>query len=479
MAIALRASQLEDVGAEFDDIDLGDRRLDARALRMAMALALRPDCGFTSAMARPCDAEAAYRFLRNPRVDPDAVLEPHIEKSAARVREAGLALVVHDTSEFKYSGESERRGLGAIHASEQGFLGHFSLAVSADGSRRPLGVLAMSTWTRDRQPKRRKKAKKLSGWAHSKRANKESARWQDQIDEVAERSASSPIIHIADREADAYPLLLHLTTHGHRFVIRMARERRARVDELAELETVRSIVARAQDVIVTEVPAQKRNGRALPRMGIARDARSARLAFAATRLQVKRPYYLFGEPMWLDVNVVHVHELDPPDGCEPIDWMLLTSEPIATSVDISNVVAHYRARWVIEEYFKALKTGCAMEKRELESYDTLRNALAIFVPIAFHMLLLRAAQRRAPNEPASAVLTTTQIAVLMAMSRLKPNATARDALLAVAELGGYYNKQRPPGWIVLARGMRDLIIHEHGWLLAQFARNSEKDTIKR
>ena len=479
MSKLLQASQLEDVGSEFEEVDLGDRRLDVRVQSMAVALALRPDRGFTSAMTRPCDAEAAYRFLRNPRVDAEAVLDPHFYKSVARIREAGTALVIHDTSEFKYSGDSERKGLGALRASEQGFLGHFSLAVSSDGSRRPLGVVAMSTWTRDRQPKRRKKVPKRSGWVCSKQPNKESARWQDQIDEVAERCADLSIVHVADREADAYPLLLHLVSKGHQFVIRMARERCARADELAELETVRSIAARAQDVVVTEVAVHKRKGAALPRMGVARDARSARLAFAAARVQIKRPYYLFGEAMWLDVNVVHVYEIDPPADEEPIDWMLFTSEPIDTSDDLRRVVDYYRTRWMIEEYFKALKTGCAMEKRELESYDTLRNALSLFVPIAFHMLLLRDVARSAQDEPANAVLTESQIEVLTAMKRLRPNPTARHALLAVAELGGYYNKQRPPGWRVLARGMHDLFVHQHGWLLARSAGIAEKDAIKR
>lgn len=40
----------------------------------------------------------------------------------------------------------------------------------------------------------------------------------------------------------------------------------------------------------------------------------------------------------------------------------------------------YRARWVIEEFFKALKTGCNFERRQLESFQSLRIALAIFLP---------------------------------------------------------------------------------------------------
>jgi hypothetical protein len=53
------------------------------------------------------------------------------------------------------------------------------------------------------------------------------------------------------------------------------------------------------------------------------------------------------------------------------------------------VVDAYRARWVVEEFFKALKTGCQIEKRQMETYEALRIALALFLPIAVRLLALR------------------------------------------------------------------------------------------
>jgi hypothetical protein len=43
----------------------------------------------------------------------------------------------------------------------------------------------------------------------------------------------------------------------------------------------------------------------------------------------------------------------------------------------------YRGRWTIEEYFKALKTGCQYERRQLETAHSLLNALAILAPVAW------------------------------------------------------------------------------------------------
>ena len=73
----------------------------------------------------------------------------------------------------------------------------------------------------------------------------------------------------------------------------------------------------------------------------------------------------------------------------PIEWMLVTSDAVQTIEDATAVVDHYRARWLIEDYFKALKTGCAFEKRQLTTFDGLVRALALFVPMAWHLLVLR------------------------------------------------------------------------------------------
>jgi hypothetical protein len=70
----------------------------------------------------------------------------------------------------------------------------------------------------------------------------------------------------------------------------------------------------------------------------------------------------------LKVHVVTVMERDCPEGDEPIAWYLVTNEPITTSEQVASVVDAYRARWVVEEFFKALKTGCQIEKRQMESY---------------------------------------------------------------------------------------------------------------
>ena len=120
---------------------------------------------------------------------------------------------------------------------------------------------------------------------------------------------------------------------------------------------------------------------------------------------------------------------------------------------------------MIEEYFKALKTGCAYEKRQLETAHSLLNALALLAPVAWRLLLLRHLSREAPERPASAALTPTQLAVLRAVAKrpIPDKPTVQDAMLAIAGLGGHLPRNGDPGWLVLGRGMHDLLLLELGW----------------
>ena len=102
-----------------------------------------------------------------------------------------------------------------------------------------------------------------------------------------------------------------------------------------------------------------------------RDGRRVRLAMGATRVVIRKPHVDPSTVQPIAVNVVHVVEVDPPPGEDVLEWLLLTTEPIDTDDKIAFIIDSYRARWVVEEYFKALKTGCAYEARQLESYDAL------------------------------------------------------------------------------------------------------------
>jgi hypothetical protein len=164
-------------------------------------------------------------------------------------------------------------------------------------------------------------------------------------------------------------------------------------------------------------------------------------------------------PDSITVNVVRVWESEPPTGQDPVEWRLFTTEPIETQEQLEAIVDGYRARWVIEEYFKALKTGCNFESSQLESLHSLENLLGIYIPVAWQLLALRSLMRDEPEKPALTVLTKTQLAVLRLIKQgaaLPPEPTIAQVAEAIAQLGAHIKSNGPPGWQVLGRGFEEL-----------------------
>lgn len=472
------------VVAEFEGLQLGDKRLETRVRSLVKDLSANPQASILKVAPTTSAAEASYRLIRNRRVTMGAMLEPHMMHTAERCASVEKVLVIHDTSTFEYGGA--RKGLGRVRTkTSQGFLFHASFAVEL-GTRRPLGLVASKVWTRDEtrtsKTQGKNRPRKTAGGDYARMGTKESDRWREQIESSSQRLVGcKKVIHVADREADIYALLAELTARGESFVIRLARDKKARATPDGELESLIEVATRAKGCAVVDVAVSARRATALPRQTKTfgtREARSARLEFAAATAEIRGPKYASKtHPRSIPIHVVHVREPDAPSEKDAIEWLLLTSEPVDTDAQVREVVEIYRTRWTIEEFFKALKTGCSMEDRELESLHTLTNVLAICIPIAHHLLAVRHLARTRPTAPAELVLTRAQIAVLQAKARLPQNPTAHQALVAVAYLGSHFVpfERRQPGWQVLGLGMERLLALEEGWLAHAVA----QDAIKR
>jgi hypothetical protein len=183
-----------------------------------------------------------------------------------------------------------------------------------------------------------------------------------------------------------------------------------------------------------------------------RESRLTKLSIAARPLKLKRPKRhpkqskarraatLAPE---VSLNVVRVWEADPPPGEKPVEWVLFSSDPIDTEAQILEIVDRYRARWTIEEYFKALKTGCIYESRQLEDYESLANLLAVFAPIACTLLHLRSEARRNPDAPAALVLTNPLAGRLRNYSRPAINDEAAGTGASAIRAADWQPRVRP------------------------------------
>lgn len=445
-----------------------DARLNSRLATIVRSMAKDPSASWPS-VCTSAELEGAYRFFSNIRVTPDAVLGPHFDRTRERASKESRTLVVHDSTDFTFRTDGARKGLGRSRKSMQTFYGHFSLVLAGDGTRRPLGLAEMMCWTRG--PER-------SGTEH--------ARWLTQIQSTqVELGLGTRTIHVCDREADDYYTFHELTAADTRFVIR-ADTNRWTVDETGVAQKLQDAMTSCEVVVGREAPLTRRRQKRSPTKAKsfpARAPRTAKLSLAAATIGLLRPQQYartFPDrahlPASIQINVVRVWEASPPEGCTPVEWLLYTNEPIATAQDILDVVDHYRARWVIEEYFKAVKTGCAYESRQLEDYESLLNALAVSAPIAYEALRVRTLARATPDAAASAVATDAEIEVLRALGRrpLPVAPTARDVLLAIAALGGHIKYAPDPGWLTIFRGYQKLELLTQGWVAAKLQAHSDQ-----
>lgn len=476
-----QAETASSAASEVAGAELGDQRLNKRLGKIVEALQERPDVGFPKALVTEAELEGFYRFLSNEKVSFESLLAPHVQATLGRMGGHELVLVVHDTTEFRFSGEVERAGLGRLQSSGHGFLGHFALAMSSEGRRDALGVLGVEAWARRGTTATKRRSRKEVTYQQTRELETEQARWGRLVDEVEARvDGANALVHVMDSEADDYALLAQLVGNQQRFVVRLCYDRCLDIEQsgAGPYRKTKEFVAAGQEVCTRTVSVSARQRRPSGRRQkrhVKREARVATVSISASTVVFRRPSY-GGDTLAksLPVHVVHVREQDPPADVEPVEWLLITTEPIDTEEQILQVVDHYRARWVIEEYFKALKTGCAYEKRQLESWTTLLNALAIFIPIAWNLLRMRTLARTEPTAAARTVLTSTQLEVLrLETARRTPkkplpeHPTVRDALLAVARLGGHLPRNGEPGWQVLGRGYHELLMLESGFRLAR------------
>lgn len=454
-------------------LNMADKRHARRVVAVARRALAAPRASFPRMMRNDSELEGAYRLLSNPNVSPGSILEAHYAATAERaLASPAPTIIVQDSSDCCFGGEAERDGVGRVSNSGKGLSIHAALALAPDGT--PHGLLDLATDTRLHDVPQQKRRR----WAHWMR---ESAKWRRTTERVMRRMGNaSQVVHVMDREADDYLLFEDMVETERVFVIRVRHNRRV-VDE--EHHLLREAIEQVDMTLEREVPLSRRSD-LNRRIGAkkahpARESRKARLAIGARTVTIPCDHKirdLVGRTE-LTLNVVRVWEPDPPAGQPAVEWLLITNLPIGSPAQLEAVVDVYRLRWTIEEFFKALKTGCSFEQRQLESRHALENALAILAPIACRMLLLRTLARTSPQAPATEVLTPTQLVVLRAIAarfKLPRKPTARHALLAVAGLGGFLKRNGEPGWQTIGLGFEQLLQAELVWKAAKRARRSDQ-----
>jgi Transposase DDE domain len=391
---------------------------------------------------------AYWRFVNNPQVTPDKLIEGWSLQTPA-VASGRHVLAIQDTSEVKFQTQrGRRRELGKVgKGNARGVLLHAMIAVDAD-SGACLGLTGGKVWTRKGKVKKPHEMRNL--------ADKESARWVTTAEQGCEVLVAARMITVVnDREGEFFAHWA-LTPGGNVHLLTRAMHDHSLVDGSTLYQAVER--ARFCDKAVVDLPQR-----------IDRRGRQAHLSMRFGTAVLKRPIRPGVEdlPEGVKVSFVEVVERHPPKGAKPIHWLLLTTHPIATAADAWRIVSWYRQRWVIEQLFRSLKSqGLCIEESQLHSAEGLVKLVAIATKVACTVIQLVQARNGGEKLPADLVFTPEEIEALKAINKKlkgrtklqtnhhRPNTVAWAAWI-IARLGGWsgYASHRPPGPITFHNGM--------------------------
>ncbi|WP_198973084.1 IS4 family transposase, partial [Xylophilus sp. ASV27] len=230
-------------------------------------------------------------------------------------------------------------GLGPLsYEAQRGMYLHPTYVITP--AREPLGVLDAWMWARE--PKA----------ADGQRGGvKESLRWIDGYERVAERAQEMPEVrhvYVADREADILALLVKARDweHAADYLVRCQHDR-------ALPEGGKLWARLAQAPVLGQVSFELPAGR----------GRQARRV--TQRIRLERIELDDGARGHLPVTCVLAEEIDAPAGAKPVLWRLLSNRRVDTLEQAVQLIDWYRARWEIELFFLILKQGCRIEALQL------------------------------------------------------------------------------------------------------------------
>jgi hypothetical protein len=436
---------------EFGFAKLGDSRRNKRLVKIATNLAASPGGTLPQAFPDWAELKAAYRFLGQSGVSFEKVLAPHLARTHQSCRQPGEYLLIEDTTLLDYSHHPATQELGVIgNGAGRGFELHSTLAVRIECwtlDQRPEGVVLGLFNQQCRSPRPAPKGETRRQLWSRPRA---SQRWAAGIKSAGAPPGGSQWIYVADRESDIYEVLQGCQVHGVDFVIRACQDR-CLANEGVHL---REALAKAPVLGQSTVEVRTRAGQG---------ARTAIVELRSMRVDLRGARRPEGQQAPLrGISVVEVKEVEAPEEVkQPLHWILLSSLPCATKVEVQRIIGRYTARWWIEEYHKALKSGAGVEESQLEKGCRLESLIAVLAVVAVRLLGAKLLARSRPEGSEAAASFGPQMLGILEKKLGKPKGgwTNQNVIIATARLGGFLARKHDgmPGWQTIWRGWQRLM----------------------
>ncbi len=449
--------------AMFGHVELGDERRTARLVKSFDQMRRHPGGTLPDKLFSPADLKGLYRLCASKFVTHQAIIAAMRSYTLARIdAHDGRVLIVHDATELDYTTlRSLSDQLGQIgQGSHRGYLCQNVLAIDPETGE-VLGLLDQVLHCRDEVPENETLAESRG------RATRESLLWLTGTKHLPKEPR---LIDVCDQGASTFEFIEHEYKSGRRFVIRNPKVRKvyAGHEPVGQKQYLNDYVTSLAELgrFTMDVQVQKgRTGR-----------KKAEFAVRGGVILLLAPHAKCGnhgnDP--LPLYVVHAAEVSQtPNGEKPIEWTLLTNEPVRTFADAWRVLSWYERRWIVEEYHKALKTGCRIQDLQFTAVERLQPAIALLSAVALTLLNLRDASRHpeAQTRRATTMFASAYVDVLSTWRHRKPNRhwSVHEFFFALARLGGHQNRKRDhrPGWLVLWRGWMKLQCMVDGYTVAQ------------
>lgn len=414
---------------QFEAIDVNDSRLRKRAVTIARACAEAPSNSLPKCFQDWAGVKAAYRFFGNDKVSHQTLQQPHYQNVIEAAKTSSEAvLFIQDGSELLFNSHPWTHGLGPTADSNgNGLMFHSCLVAKSHGQAgiETLGLAYQEAWIR---PEKKDPS-----------ALKESEVWLRTLERIGEPQANW--ISVGDRGNDIYSFLEGAENLGWNFVVRARHNRKLEGKSQRLFPWIRELTAKASSKLFVKANGKEFSGEVT--LEITWSKAPICGPNGSTSLQ----------------EALHYVRIWCPEKPR-IEWFLVTNLPVTSEEEALRVIEIYRSRWLIEDYHKALKTGCRIESNQFKYADRILSFFGMLGVIATQLLAVRELCRLSPNTPVSASVPSLWVSLVQRYLKIEI-ITVRDFWRSVARMGGFLARRSDgePGWQTIWAGyikLRDM-----------------------
>jgi Transposase DNA-binding/Transposase DDE domain/Transposase Tn5 dimerisation domain len=416
---------------QFSTIDVGDPRLQKRAVDVAIGCAELPGESLAGRFDTWADLQGAYRFFSNPKITHQALQQPHYDQVLEKARwSEQLVLFIQDGSELLFNSHPWTHGLGPTADSNgNGFMFHSCLVAKYHEESQETEILGLGyqeAWVR---PEKKSKTDK----------SKESEVWLRTLEKMGRPKANW--VSVGDRANDIHKFLHNANRLGWNYIVRARHDRKVKIDseQTRLFSWIRQQTAKYTSKLYVKAKGEEFSG-------------EVTLEITWVKARLFSPGNTDAEA-GEEVTYIRVWCPEKPK----LEWLLITNLAVNSEKDALRIVKIYRCRWLIEDYHKAVKTGFRLEDNQLKQASRIFALFGMIGVIATKLLAIREHCRLFPTTPVEEKIPKSWITLLERYLRVKIK-TVRDFWHALARMGGFIGRKSDgePGWQTIWKGYKRL-----------------------